>query len=138
MLYPVKLTPAEEGGFVVTFPDIPEAITQGDDRDSALAMALDALITSLDFYFEDKRMVPNPSRVKRGGDFIELPLSVVAKVLLLNEMLREKVRPTDLARRLGVTKQEVNRLLDLRHTTKIDAVANALKALGKTLELQPI
>ncbi len=105
---------------------------------SALAMALDALITSLDFYFEDKRMVPKPSRVKRGGDSVELPLSVVAKVLLLNEMLTEKVRPTGLAERLGVTKQEVNRLLDLRHTTRIGAGANALKALGKTLELQAI
>ena len=29
--YPVLLTPAEEGGFVVTFPDVPEAITQGED-----------------------------------------------------------------------------------------------------------
>lgn len=89
MRYSVKLTPAEEGGFVVTFPDIPEAITQGDDRESALEMAEDALITSLDFYFDDKRRVPLPSSVKPGYDVVELPPSVVTKVLLLNEMVEE-------------------------------------------------
>ncbi len=138
MRYPMKLKPAGEGGFVVTFPDIPEAITQGDDYDSALAMGLDALITSLDFYFADRRPVPLPSRVKRGYSVVELPPSVVAKVLLLNAMLAGEVRPSELAKQLGVTKQEVNRLLDLRHATKIDAVANALRALGKSLELQAV
>lgn len=138
MRYPVKLAPAEEGGFTVTFPDVPEAITQGDTREEALRMGLDALVTSLDFYFEDKRAVPLPSRVKRGYDSLELPPSVVAKVLLLNAMLADEVRPIDLANRLGVTKQEVNRLLDLRHATKIDAVATALRALGKSLELQAV
>jgi antitoxin HicB len=54
-------------------------------------------------------------------------------VLLLNEMLRQKVRPIDLARRIGTTKQEVNRLTDLRHATKIDRIDAALRALGKRL-----
>ncbi len=136
MRYSVTLTPAEEGGFVVTFPDIPEAITQGEDRSHALEMALDALITSLDFYFEDRREIPPPSKIKRRGESVELPLSVVAKVMLLNEMVATQTRPIDLAERLGVSKQEVNRLLNLRHTTKIDAVAKAFKAMGKSLELQ--
>jgi len=64
---------------------------------------------------------------------VELSPSVAAKVLLLNEMLRQKVRPIDLARRLGTTKQEVNRLTNLRHPTKIDRIDMALRALGKRL-----
>jgi antitoxin HicB len=95
MRYPVKLQPAEEGGFIVTFPDIPEAITQGDDRDSALEMGLDALITSLDFYFDGKRPVPLPSRIKRGWSYVELPLSVAAKVTLFNKSLERSVRPAE-------------------------------------------
>ncbi len=62
--------------------------------------------------------------------------SVAAKVLLLNEMLRQKVRPIDLARRLGTTKQEVNRLTNLRHPTKIGRVDTALRALGKRLYVE--
>ena len=66
---------------------------------------------------------------------IDLPPSVGAKVLLLNEMLAQGTRPADLARLMNIRPQEVNRLTTLRHATKIDTVADALKALGKRLEL---
>lgn len=132
--YPADLR--KDGKFiVVSFPDIPEAHTFGRDRAEALAMAREALEVSMDFYFEDRRPVPMPSKPKRGQAVVELPASVAAKVLLLNEMLRQKVRPIDLARRMGTTKQEVNRLTDLRHATKIDRVDEALRALGKRLIL---
>jgi antitoxin HicB len=132
--YPVNLR--KDGKFILaTFPDIPEAITQGENRAHALEMAKEALEVSMDFYFEDQRPVPPPSRPKSGQAVVELPVSVAAKVLLLNEMLRQKVRPIDLARRIGTTKQEVNRLTDLRHATKIDRIDAALRALGKRLVL---
>jgi antitoxin HicB len=133
MRYPVRLKAAEEGGYVVTFPDIPEAITQGEDVEDALLHAADALESALDFYFEDRRPVPAPSKPKRGQRVVELPASVSAKVLLLNEMLRQKVRPAELARRIGTTPQEVNRLTNIRHRTRIDGIDKALRALGKRL-----
>lgn len=136
MRYPARFDPAEEGGFVVTFPDIPEAITQGEDEEDALHHAADALESALDFYFEANRTVPMPSRPRRGQRMIELPASLSAKVLLLNEMIAQKVRPAELARRLRITPQEVTRLIDLRHATKIDGIASALRALGKTLEIR--
>ncbi|HWG19224.1 MAG TPA: type II toxin-antitoxin system HicB family antitoxin [Terracidiphilus sp.] len=136
MRYPARLKAEEEGGYVVTFPDIPEAITQGEDVEDALMHAADALESALDFYFEDRRPVPAPSKPKRGQYLVELPVSVAAKVLLLNEMLRQKVRPAELARRLGTTPQEVNRLTNLRHSTKIDRIDAAFRALGKRLILR--
>jgi len=137
MKFPVTLTPDEtDGGFVVTFPDIPEAITQGETRQEALAMAREALETALEFYFEDGRAVPAPSRPKRGQPVIELPASLSAKVLLLNEMVRQRIRPAELARLLKTTPQEVNRLTNLRHTTRIDGIDSALRALGRHLELR--
>jgi antitoxin HicB len=130
--YPVNLS--KDGKFLlVTFPDIPEAITQGNNRAHALKMAAEALESAMDFYFEDRRAVPPPSRPKRGQAVVELPPSVAAKVLLLNEMIRQKVRPAELARRIGTTPQEVNRLTNIRHTTRIDRVDAALRALGKRL-----
>ena len=138
-MYPVTLTPDEaDGGFVVTFVDIPEAITQGDTEAEALAAARDALESALDFYFEDKRAVPAPSKAKRGQNVIELPASLSAKVLLLNEMVTQDVRPAELARRLNTTPQEVNRLTNVRHTTRIDGIAAALQALGKHLDIRVI
>ena len=136
--YPAKLTAQREGGFVVTFPDIPEAITQGEDREDALLHARDALESALEFYFEAYRAVPSPSRRKRGQEYVELPSSLTAKVLLLNEMIQQKVRPAELARRIGTTPQEVNRLTNIRHASKIDGIAVAMKALGKTLEIRAV
>ena len=136
--YPVTLTPDDDGGFVVGFADIPEAITQGDTEAEALAAARDALESALDFYFEDKRAVPMPSKPKRGQRVVELPASLSAKVLLLNEMVTQNVRAAELARRLGTSAQEVNRLTNVRHTTRIDGIAAALHALGKNLELRVV
>ena len=136
--YPAHFEPAEEGGFVVTFPDIPEAITQGEDVEDALVHAADVLESAMDYYIQDGIPIPAPSKPKRGQHLIELPASYAAKILLLNEMASQKVRPAELARRLKVTPQEVNRLIDWRHTTKIDAIAAALKALGKTMEIRAV
>ncbi len=135
MKYPATFTP-ETGGFVVTFRDIPEAITQGDDEADAVFMATDVLQCAIGVYFDEKRPVPAPSNPKKGERLIALPASVAAKVLLLNEMLKQHIQPVELARRLDTTRQEVNRLIDLRHTTKIDRIAEALASLGRHLELQ--
>lgn len=135
MYYPATFKPDPAGGFVVTFRDLPEAITQGDDMTEAMDMARDALVTAMDFYFEDQRPVPAPSKPKRGEQLIELSPSISAKVLLLNEMLAQQVRPADLARKMQVLPQEVNRILNLEHKTKIDTIAQALGAMGRRLEL---
>jgi len=136
--YPAKFKPAKEGGFVVTFRDIPEAITQGESVEDAMIHAHDALETALDFYFDDRREVPVPSKARRGERVIELPASLSAKVLLLNEMVRQRVRPADLARRLHTTPQEITRLTNVRHRTRIDSIAAALQALGKQLEMRVV
>lgn len=135
MYYPAQFTPAEEGGFVVTFRDLPEAITQGDDKTEAREMAADVLLSTMDFYFDDKRPVPLPSKPQKGEELVELPAAVYAKVLLLNEMLAQGISNVELARRLGTRPQEVQRIINLHHNTKIDTISAALHELGKRLTL---
>lgn len=132
--YPARLIP-DGTGFAVKFRDIPEAITCGATRDEAIDMAGDALVTAMDFYFDDKRPVPAPTEAKRGDVLIELPPSIAAKVLLLNTMLAKQVTPAELARRMNTRRQEINRVIDLGHATKIDTIAAALSALGMHLEI---
>lgn len=135
MHYPVNIEPVvDEGGFFVSFPDIPEALTQGETLEEALEMGKDALETALEFYFEDERTVPFPSKPEPGQSVIELSPSLWAKVLLLNEMVLQHVRPADLARRLSVRPQDVTRLMQLKHPTKIDTISSAFRAMGKKLE----
>lgn len=133
--FPAQFAQDPDGGYIVTFRDIPEAITQGDDFHEAKAMAVDALITAMDFYFEEGRAVPNPSLLLADDIAVELPPSVGTKVALLNVILERRQRPVELAKAMGVKPQEVTRIMDLHHSTKIDTLAAAFKALGYELDV---
>ena len=134
--YPFRQRLDTNGAYLLTFPDIPEAVTSAHTEASVMRMAGDALESALEFYFEDGRAVPMPSAPKRGQRNVTLSASMSGKVLLLNEMIAQQVRPADLARRLKTTPQAVNRLTTLRHSTKIDGLVEAFAALGKKLELR--
>lgn len=133
--YPAKIEP-DTPGFQVSFRDIPEALTGAATREEAEAMAADALLTAMDFYFEDRRQVPAPSTAQTDEVLVSLPASVSAKVLLLNEMVAQGITPSELARRLHTRKQDVSRIVNLEHATKIDTIAEALATMGKSLELR--
>ena len=137
-LYPATVESNNEGGFIAKFRDVPEAITEAWDLEELKNNARDALISAIDFYIEDRKAFPVGSTVKSGEIAIELPASVVAKVLLVNTMVQANVRPIDLARKMKVKPQEVTRLTDIRHATKIDTIQKALRALGKELVVQSI
>lgn len=134
MKYPARLKPTD-GGFVVTFKDIPEANTQGETFDEAVEMAEDALLTALTFYFEDNRTIPLPSEPKRSETLIDLPISASIKVVLLNTLLETRVSQSKLAKRMGISPQQVTRIVNLNHTTKVDTLAAAFKALGRELKI---
>ncbi|MDR2124439.1 MAG: type II toxin-antitoxin system HicB family antitoxin [Desulfovibrio sp.] len=135
MEFPVILTPDEaEGGYVVTFSDIPEAITQGETEEESLRTAPEALENALKFYFDDGRSAPSPTASERGQHVVELPHPRrSAKILLLNEMAVQKIRPAELAQRLQTSRQKVSRLTNLQHTTRIDA---AIRAFGRRMEVR--
>lgn len=135
MRYPIELEEGNDGAVAISFPDIPQAHTWGDNKQEALSHATDALLSAFDIYFEERRTIPTPSKAKRGQPIVDVPASIWSKVLLHNAMLEQHVRPAELARRLGVKKTEVTRILDPRHSTKIDTIDRALTAVGKHLEL---
>lgn len=134
--YPVKLT--TEGDFVlVDFPDFPEAHTYGDDRDEALTRAVDALATIIGACMRDRRPIPRPSTRKRGPT-VALPPLMVAKVELHNAMIEQKVNKAELGRRLHWHLPQVDRVLDVRHASRIDQIEHALAAVGKRVELHVV
>ncbi len=133
--YPVKLELDTNNTYLVTFPDIPEAVSVGDDEDEALLNALDALESAIEIYFDEKREIPLPSKSKKGQPVVTLPALVVSKVLLANEMVRQGIRKSELARRLNVHMPQVDRLLDPRHSSRLDAIEAAFATLGKRLEV---
>jgi antitoxin HicB len=136
--YPITLTPDTNGTILVGFPDFPEANSVGDDEGEALLNAIDALETVLSIYFDERRPIPMPSKASMNQHTVTLPALESAKVLLWNEMHTQKLRKSDLARRLDVHMPQIDRLFDLQHSSKLEFVEQAAKALGKKLEVSLI
>lgn len=130
--YPYELLQQPEGGFTVTFPDVPEAITQGESEEEAGAMAEDALVTALSFYTGNAERLPHPSPAQ-GRPLAYVPPLVAAKLALHDAMLAAGVSNVALARQLGTDEKTVRRLRDPLHQSRINQVDAALRALGKRM-----
>jgi antitoxin HicB len=130
--YPVMLTP-DDGTFLVTFPDVPEAITFGADEDEALLHAVDALETGLSFYVDERKPLPTPSKPKRGQKTVCPSALESAKLGVYQEMMVQGLRKSELARRLGWHMPQVDRLFDLKHASKLDQIEAAAHVLGKNI-----
>ncbi|MYJ71107.1 MAG: type II toxin-antitoxin system HicB family antitoxin [Rhodospirillaceae bacterium] len=132
LAYPVTLDDGNGGGFLVTFPDVPEALTEGATMQDALAEAEDCLITALGGYVEARRKIPVPSPAK-GRPLVSLPALVAAKVALYSTMREQGIGNAALARKLDTVEGSIRRLLDLDHRSHIGQVEAALHALGQRL-----
>jgi len=132
--YPVILTP-DDGTMLVTFPDVPEAITFGADTDEALMYAIDALESALSFYVDDRTPLPVPSKPKRGQKTVRPSALECAKLGVYQAMMDQGIRKSELARRLGWHMPQVDRLFDLRHASRLDQIEAAARALGRHVEV---
>ena len=133
--YPVTLTP-DEGTVMVTFVDIPEAITFGMDEDEALLQAVDALESALTFYIEDRKLLPSPSKPKKGQKTVRPSALECGKLGVYQAMTEQGIKKSELARRLGWHMPQIDRLFDLRHASKLDQIEAAASVLGKRVKLQ--
>ena len=122
----------DDDSFLVSFPDFPEALTEGETESDALAQAQDCLIAALGGYVGERRGIPRPSAV-RGCTMIALPALVAAKIALYDAMYVEGIGNTGLAQRLGLSEGAVRRLIDLDHRSHIGQVEKALHAIGQRL-----
>lgn len=131
--YAVALTPADEGGFVVTCRDLPQLVTQGEDVANALAEASDAMDEVFAAYMKGKLLFPTPSQAQRGEYQVAPPAETMAKAALYVAMKEAHVTNVQLAKQLGVDEKEVRRLLDPHYASRLPRIAQAVAILGKRL-----
>jgi len=135
-IYPVILTPdTQQRGFVVTFPNVPEAITQGDNLPEALHQAADCLDEAIAGRIRHRESIPEASAVGPDQYAISLPVSTAAKAALYLALQQAQITQSELAERLRCDEQEVSHLLDPRRTANISRLESALGALGYQLAL---
>lgn len=133
--YPVVLTAGEDGRVIASFPDVPEAMTDGNDETEALAQAQGALVAALAGYMHGKRQIPRPQPLW-GRFVVPVPAHIAAKLALYQAMQRQGVSNVELARRLGVTETVARRLVDPGHASKIERLEAALTVLGVGLVVE--
>lgn len=135
--YQATLTPdSTDGGFVVTFADLPEAITQGEDEADALSQAADALEEAIAGRLRRGEEIPIPKAMSKTSYPVPVPAQMAAKAALVLSVREAGISQSELAERLGCDEKEVRRLLDPRHASKLPRIEAALAELGKHLALR--
>lgn len=122
--------------FIVTFPDVPEAMSQGDTLQEARANAHDALAAALETYLELGRAFPTASAIKdehvapsstRWETAVEPKLA--ARACLVREMKEQGISNVGLARLMGRDEKAVRLILSGKGAT-LDKTLAALRAVG--------
>jgi antitoxin HicB len=130
-VYPARFTPdTQDGGFVVTFVDLPEAITQGETQEEALQEAADCLEEAMANRMVSGLPIPPPSRIKRGQYAVPVAAQMAAKAALYIALQEAQITKAELAKRLRCDEKEVRRLLDPRHPSKLPRLEAALAVVG--------
>jgi antitoxin HicB len=124
-----------EGQVLVSCPDIPGMHSVGDDQADALREAVDGLETILAAIMQDREPIPKAKAVANGRDrhFVYLPTIAMAKIALYQAMLAQGVAKAELARRLHVPRVSIDRLLDIRHNSRMDQLDAAMESVGQRI-----
>ena len=133
--YRYILEPQENGWWLVRFPEIPEALTEGESKEEARVSAIDCVIAALEGYMKAGRPIPRPSAPAPGLDRAVLPSLVTAKLAVYETMRAHGWSKVKLAKELGVPENSVRRLLNLRHRSHIGIVDAALAKMNAELSI---
>jgi antitoxin HicB len=133
LAYPANLDPDEGGGLLVTFPDFGVGVTQGETREEALTQAADLLETMVANYMAEGWDLPDPSPASAGRPLVGLAPLVAAKAELYRAMRKAGIGKAELARRVGISLQQAQRLFDIRLASRLDRIDAAMRALGRRL-----
>jgi antitoxin HicB len=135
--YRARFEPGErKGTLVVSFPDVPEAITEGNGEAQARANAEEALGLALLSYPQRGLALPKPRA--RGAKLVSIAVEpeIAAKLALLEAIRERGLSKSAFARLIGRDEKEVRRILDPRHSTKLSTLSEALRALGQQMVIK--
>ena len=129
--YPCILHPEAGGGFHVTFPDVPGALTAGATETEALELAEDALVAILAARARKGLAIPVPGAATGERRLVPVPPVVAAKLALHEAMRARGLTDAALAQRLGLGAEAARALLDPDHRSDPGEVTRALDAIGR-------
>ncbi|MGV8839111.1 MAG: type II toxin-antitoxin system HicB family antitoxin [Bauldia sp.] len=135
MRYPVEFIHEDNDTITVVVPDLPGTHSFGDDEADALRHVVNAIESMLAAIIAAREDIPRPSKAGRRRT-VAVPALTIAKIGIYEAMREAGIGKAELARRLGLHLPQVDRILDPRHNSHLDAVEAALAAVGRTLEVR--
>ena len=133
--YRYTLERQKNGWWLVRFPGIPEALTEGETQQEARANARDCVITALEGYMKAGRPLPRAGTGHSGADRAVLPSLVTAKLAVYETMRARRWSKVRLAKELGMSENSVRRLLDLDHSSHMWIIDEALAKMNAELSI---
>jgi antitoxin HicB len=133
--YRYALERQENGWWLVRFPEIPEALTEGETEEEARANASDCVVTALEGYTKAGRPIPRPSQPDLKLYRAVLPTLVAAKLAVYETMRDRGWSKLKLAKELGIPENSVRRLLNLRHSSHLWTIDAALAKMNAELSI---
>lgn len=133
--FPALFTRGSEAEYIVSFPDIPEALTFGTSQEEAIEAAGDCLREALRGRIRDQEEIPEPTRNMKDGRYVVPPAETVAKVAVYDAFRRAGLTRVALAEKLDLHESEVRRILDPNHRTKLERLEQTARALGGRLDI---
>ncbi|MBA9083507.1 MULTISPECIES: type II toxin-antitoxin system HicB family antitoxin [Bartonella] len=134
MKYAIKFIQDDNDTLIVIAKDFKEFITYGNNEKEALEHAKNALLTVIEGRFQDREVIPFGTH-NTAYPFIEVSSLITLKIAIHNAMVEKNLRKADLVRLLQCHPIQIDRLLDLNHATKLDALEYALLTLGKSVTI---
>ena len=110
-------------------------MTEGETEAEARANALDCVIAALEGYMKAGRPLPRAGASHSGRDRAVLPSLVTAKLAVYETIRRRGWSKLKLAKELGMSENSVRRLLNLRHSSQMWIIDEALAKMNAELPI---
>lgn len=133
--YRYRLERQENGWWLVRFPGIPEALTEGETEKVARDNAVDCVLAALEGYMKAGKPLPRQGASHSGANRAILPSLVTAKLAVYETMRERGWSKVKLAKQLGMPENSVRRLLNLRHSSHMRVIDEALKTMNAELSI---
>lgn len=125
----------ETNSYEISFVDFPDIQGVAYCEEDIELEAADTLITGLVDFISSRTLIPEPTKSDNEAIQVHLPILSCLKIALHNAIIQTKTRKSDLARKLNLNSQQIDRLLDIEHASKIDALEQALYLLGHEVKV---
>jgi antitoxin HicB len=133
--YRYRLERQDNGWWLVRFPGIPEALTEGETEKEARANARDCVLSALEGYMKAGRPLPRQGASHSGQDRAILPSLVTAKLAVYETMRAHGWSKLKLAKALRMPENSIRRLLNLRHSSHMWVIDEALAKMNAELSI---